>query len=175
MERQFTATVYIIEQQRTLLILHRKLNKWLPPGGHLDPNETPPEGARREAREETGVEIEFITQENIWIDRWNAKSFERPYLCLIEEIPSFNGAPAHQHIDFIYLAKPVGGIEAQNIREVAGMRWFTMEEIEALKPDEEIFAETQETLRSIFASQLQKKASVMSQSVLECGDLSPLS
>ena len=86
MERQFTATVYIIEAQRTLLIYHRKLQKWLPPGGHLEANETPPEAARREALEETGMEITFMMQENVWIDRWNARSFERPYLCLLEDI-----------------------------------------------------------------------------------------
>ena len=149
MERQFTATVYIIEQERVLLILHRKLNKWLPPGGHLDPNETPAEGARREAREETGIEIEFIRQENIWIERWNASSFERPYLCLIEKIPPYKDVAAHQHIDFIYLARPVGGVEKQNSDEIDGMRWFTLEEVEALKADEEIFVETQECIRNI--------------------------
>ena len=149
MERQFTATVYIIEQERVLLIRHRKLNKWLPPGGHLDPNETPVEGARREAREETGIEIEFIKQENIWIERWNASSFERPYLCLIEEIPAYKDVAAHQHVDFIYLAKPVGGVEKQNINETDGLHWFTLEEVEALKADEEIFVETQECVRCI--------------------------
>lgn len=152
MERQFTATVYIIDQERVLLILHRKLNKWLPPGGHLDPNETPAEGARREAREETGLEIEFIRQENVWIERWNARSFERPYLCLIEEIPPHKDVAAHQHIDFIYLGRPVGGVEKQNSDETDGMRWFTLDEIEALKADEEIFVETQETIRSILGT-----------------------
>lgn len=152
MERQFTATVYIISHQRVLLIFHKKLNKWLPPGGHLNPNETPAEGAKREALEETGIEIEFITQENIWIKRWNAQSFERPYLCLIEEIPAYKDFPAHQHLDFIYLARPIGGVETPNIDEIEQMRWFTLEEIEALEQDIEIFVETQEVLRTIFSS-----------------------
>lgn len=154
MERQFTASVYIIEQNRVLLILHRKLNKWLPPGGHLDPNETPAEGARREALEETGVEIEFIKQENLWIERWNACSFERPYLCLIEEIPAYKNTAAHQHVDFVYLATRIGGTETQNLQEIDGMRWFTLEEIEALPPDQEIFIETQEVIRSILTSSI---------------------
>ena len=149
MERQFTATVYIIDKEQVLLIYHRKLQKWLPPGGHLDANETPPEGARREAREETGIEIEFIRQENIWIDRWNAKSFERPYLCLLEEIPAHGDKPAHQHIDMIYLAKPIGGQETHNHEETEGLKWFSLEDLERLKPDIEIFEETLETLRTI--------------------------
>jgi len=152
MERQFVATVYIIQQQKVLLILHRKLNKWLPPGGHLDPNETPSEGARREVREETGVEIEFIKQENIWIEHWNASSFERPYLCLVEEIPAYKDTSAHQHIDFVYLARPVGGIEKQNVNEIDDMRWFSLNEIEALKADEEIFLETKEVIQMILGT-----------------------
>lgn len=152
MERQFTATVYILKEQQVLLIFHRKMNKWLPPGGHLDPNETPVEAARREAREETGLEINFIKEENIWIERWNARSFERPYLCLIEEIPAYKETPPHQHVDFIYLAHPIGGTEKENHQETQGMKWFTLEDIEQLVPDEEIFVETQQVIRKIFSS-----------------------
>lgn len=149
MLRQFTATVYIIDNHRALLIYHRKMNKWLPPGGHLEPNELPSEGAIREAMEETGLKIALIPQENVWIDRWNAKSFERPYLCLLEEIPARGDQPAHQHIDMIYVGKPVGGAEAINEGETGGLRWFSLEEIETLASDIEIYEETRQTLRKI--------------------------
>lgn len=150
MERQFTATVYIIHETHVLLIYHRKLNKWLPPGGHLDPNELPSEAACREAYEETGLHIKLISQENVWVDRWNAKSFERPFLCLLEEIPEHGDKPAHQHIDFIYLGYPIGGKEVQNEVETNGMAWFSLEQVEALESDKEIFAETQQVIKTIF-------------------------
>ncbi|MCE5317881.1 MAG: NUDIX domain-containing protein [Parachlamydia sp.] len=149
MIRQFTACVYIIENQRVLLIFHRKMNKWLPPGGHLEPNELPSEAAKREALEETGLEIALIPQENIWIDRWNAKSFERPYLCLLEEIPARADQPAHQHIDMIYVGRPIGGTETLNVCETDGLRWFSLDEIEAFGSDVEIFEETRQVLRKI--------------------------
>ncbi len=152
MERHFTATVYIIQDDKVLLLYHRKLQKWLPTGGHIDPNETPVEAAKREALEETGLEIELIRQENVWIENWNAASLERPYLCLLEEVPAYQHVPAHQHIDFIYVGRPKGGSELQNREETDGLRWFTLEEVEQLKPDSEMFAETQEVLRSIFTS-----------------------
>jgi len=152
MEKQFTATVYIIDTDRVLLVYHRKLQKWLPPGGHMKANETPPETAKREAFEETGLEIELIPQENIWINRWNANSFERPYLCLLEEIPAFGNQPAHQHVDFIYIARSVGGDIKQNPEETSGIKWFTLEEIQALKPDEEIFVETQQSIKHLLLS-----------------------
>jgi ADP-ribose pyrophosphatase YjhB (NUDIX family) len=146
MERQFVASVYIIDDNRILLIYHRKLCKWLPPGGHLNPNETPAEGARREVREETGLEIEFILQENIWINRWNASSFERPFLCLLEEIPAFGSLPPHQHIDMVYVARPKEGVLVENEKETAGIKWFSMQEIDSLKPDIDIFIETKEVI-----------------------------
>ncbi len=149
MNREFTTAVYIIENERALLIFHRKLQKWLPPGGHIDPNETPPEAAVREALEETGLHVELTRQENIWVEHWNAKSFERPYMCLLEEIPEHKGVPAHQHIDMVYIARPVKGTLLENPEETAGLRWFSWEEIEALESDIDIYKETQEVLKSI--------------------------
>lgn len=156
--RQFTATLYIIDQQRTLLIYHRKYNKWLPPGGHLEPNELPSEAAKREALEETGLEIELILQENLWIEQWTARSFERPYLCLLEEIPARPDQPAHQHIDMIYVGRPVGGTERCNVHETEGLRWFSLEEIEALDSGTAIFEDTKQTLRKLLAEPVFQEA-----------------
>ncbi|HEX4840280.1 MAG TPA: NUDIX domain-containing protein [Rhabdochlamydiaceae bacterium] len=143
MEKHFTATAYIVDQGKALLLMHPKLKKWLPPGGHVEINETPSECAKREALEETGLEIELIQQENLWLNFWNASSIERPYLCLLENIPAFGDKPAHQHIDMIYIARPLRGILLQ------GVRWFSLDEIETLIDDQEIFAETKTTLRHI--------------------------
>jgi 8-oxo-dGTP pyrophosphatase MutT (NUDIX family) len=149
MERQFTATAYVVENQRILLIYHRKLSKWLPPGGHVDLNELPTEAAIREVFEETGYHVELISQENIWIERLNANSFHRPFMCMLEEIPARPGCPAHQHMDFIYLAKLKGGEASPNPNEIDGIGWFNMLEIESMVSDVEIFEETKQTLRLI--------------------------
>lgn len=138
MERQFTATVYLFHENKVLLHPHAKLGKWLPPGGHLEPNETPPEAARREVREETGLEIVFIEQENLKVNAYNGVSIERPFLCLLENIPAHKDKPAHQHIDMIFLARPV------EIRDdLNDFRWFSYEELHEL----ELFPDVQEVLR----------------------------
>lgn len=149
MKRDFTSTVYILDRGKVLLIYHRKLQKWLPPGGHIDPDETPPEAALRETFEETGLKIELIPQENGWIEQANARSIERPFFCMLQDIPAHKDQPAHQHIDFQYLARPIGGEEKQNISETEGLLWFSLDEIEALEPEVEIFTATKDALRAV--------------------------
>lgn len=136
-DRQFTATVYIFHEKKVLLHKHEKLGKWLPPGGHLEENETPPEAARREVFEETGLEIDFLEQENLKVNAYNGISIERPYLCLLENIPAYKDKAAHQHIDFIYLAVP------REIKNVENFQWFSYEELQHL----EVFPDVAEVLR----------------------------
>jgi 8-oxo-dGTP pyrophosphatase MutT (NUDIX family) len=147
MERHFTATVYILQDENVLLLYHPKHHKWLPPGGHLEANETPPECAHREVFEETGLYIELVKEEHVWVHRPNAASCERPFMCLIENIPPHKGQGAHQHIDFIFLARPTGG----KLRggDPSQPRWFTLEEVLALQSDVEIFADTQEIISKV--------------------------
>ncbi len=152
MKRDFTATCHIICDDKVLLIYHKKLKKWLPPGGHMEADETPTEAAKREVFEETGLHVELISQENITISYQNAKSIERPYLCLLEEIPAYGDTPAHQHIDFIFLGYPVGGAKQANYDEVDDIRWFTLDEVQKLKSDIDIFADTQEIIQHIFST-----------------------
>lgn len=148
MLRQFTATVYVVHDEKVLLIRHRKLNKWLPPGGHLEDGELPHEAAMREAYEETGLTLSLLLQENLWIDRWNARILPRPYLCLLEEIPSIGSEPTHQHIDMIFVAQVDKGCSLEPCgTELA--RWFSWEEVACLAPDGDIFVETQETIRCL--------------------------
>lgn len=150
MQRQFVASVYIFADERILLIYHRKLQKWLPAGGHVDPDELPSEAAIREALEETGLEIELLSDEHLWVNRWNAKSFPRPFLCLLEEIPAYKDQPAHQHIDNVYIGRPIGGQEKINHAETEGLHWFSWEEIQPLEDDQDIFVETKSVLHTIF-------------------------
>ncbi len=145
-DRHFTATVYILQDQEVLLLFHPKLQKWLPPGGHIEVNETPSECARRETQEETGLEIEFIKEEHLWLNYANAYSTERPFMCLIENIPAHRDQPPHQHIDFIYLARPIGGTLLTHEQ----LRWFSLPKIELLESEVEIFAETKETINKLF-------------------------
>lgn len=138
-QKHFTATAYIIEDNKILLLPHPKLGKWLPPGGHVEENETPAECAKRETLEETGLEIVIVPQENLWIKESNAVSIERPYLCLLENIPPYKDQPFHQHIDFVYVARPLSG------HLLPDVKWFSWDEIKSLN-DDEMYLETKTTI-----------------------------
>jgi len=138
MKREFTATVYIIKQNKVLLHPHTKHGKWLPPGGHVEIDETPPEAARREVMEETGLEISFIENENIWIRSEYANSLERPYMCLLENIEKPH---PHQHIDFIYLAHV-----KEDKQPLSPFRWFTFEDALELT---NIYSDTLDTIKHL--------------------------
>ena len=57
-EAEVAAAAAIFDERgRILLVLERE--RWAYPGGHLEPGETPEQAAVREAREESGVEIEL--------------------------------------------------------------------------------------------------------------------
>lgn len=143
MKREYTATVYIVQDEKVLLIFHKKLKKWLPPGGHLEENELPTEGAIREAFEETGLQIKLIAEENVWIEkRFNCQSMQRPYLCLVENLPQIGNMPPHQHIDLIYVGEPIGGNLKLNDNETDDVKWFSINEIEDLEDDIFIFGDT---------------------------------
>ena len=148
MEKHFTTSVYILREDQVLLLKHPKLGKWLPPGGHIEADETPIEAALREVKEETGLSITLLSDEHVAINHWNATSFQRPFLCLLEEIPPYKDKEAHQHIDLIYLAKPNQGSTLQPIPDHP-LRWFSFEEVKELQDDEEIFAETKEVIHAI--------------------------
>ena len=52
-----TASAVVVGRRGTVLHLHKRLARWMQPGGHIDPGEEPPVAARREAVEELGLEV----------------------------------------------------------------------------------------------------------------------
>ena len=62
MSIQVCASCYVVdfEKKELLMIYNKKLGKWLQPGGHIEGDETPLDTAKREVKEETGIEFNPI-------------------------------------------------------------------------------------------------------------------
>jgi ADP-ribose pyrophosphatase YjhB (NUDIX family) len=119
--RDFTATTFVVHEGRTLLLLHRKLGAWFPPGGHIDPHELPDEAAVREVREETGLEVELLEPAR---PLGEVLVLPQPHCILLEDI-----GPGHQHIDLIYFARVRGGTLTHAEREAHAARWLSWDEL----------------------------------------------
>ena len=94
----------------------------------------PPKRQEEKYLEETGLLIEFIPDEHLQIDVSSAISLARPHFCLLEQIPAYGERLAHEHIDLIFLAKPIDLKE--HAEPVHTTRWFSLAEIEELQHEE---------------------------------------
>lgn len=129
-DRDFTVAVFVVDSGRVLLHYHSKLKRWLPPGGHIEPNELPDDAARREVLEETGVAATLIGEPSIDID----VPGQPRQLCRPAGIQLADIRPGHQHIDLVYLA--IGGpAEARD-----GVGWFAPDEWADLALTDEVRA-----------------------------------
>ena len=104
--RHFTATGFLSYDGYTALHWHR-LGKWLPPGGHLEANEDPVQAVLREIEEETGIPARVIETATAYVHRDRGR-VAPPASIGVYSIPRDARWPAaHQHIDFIYFARPL--------------------------------------------------------------------
>jgi 8-oxo-dGTP pyrophosphatase MutT (NUDIX family) len=121
-ERHFTATGYIVTRARTLLLWHHRLRMWLPPGGHLEPNEDPVQGALREILEETGIEAEVVAPRGLLVVD-EPQVIPPPEVILIEDIVR-EDQPFHQHIDHVYFARATRRVDFEAPIPHGPARWF---------------------------------------------------
>lgn len=140
MEFERTTAVYILNSDNEILMLnHKKLGVWLPPGGHVEEKELIHEAAIREVLEEAGIEVDFIYESSRFsgINDDRARLLPTPFLVELENLGD------HYHEDFVYLARARNSIIHN--RENHDMGWFSIEGAMALK----VFDNVREQLRYI--------------------------
>ena len=123
MTRDFTATTFVVQNGRTLLLFHRQIQEWFPPGGHIHQDELPCEAAIREVQEESGLEVELLATS---FPMGTVTVLSKPECILLEQI-----TPDHQHIDLIFFARVVGGELKVAESEAEGHRWCSPADLEA--------------------------------------------
>src|SRR5689334_17294149 len=124
----FTVAIFVVQDRKVLLIHHRKLNKWLPLGGHIELEEDPEQAALREAREESGLEVDLIGDRPPTTEP-GTRALIAPRFLDIHRITD-----THEHIGMIYWARPKAGALALASEEHHGIRWCSKEELDSLEP-----------------------------------------
>ena len=96
-----------------LFVRHSYRTRWGVPGGLLNRREEPAEAARREVREEVGLEVVLGGEPVVVVDA-------RP-----------------QRVDLVYRARPAPGVDLGVVRpvsaEIAEVRWFPPDELPELQ------------------------------------------
>ncbi|HEU4887852.1 MAG TPA: NUDIX hydrolase [Thermoanaerobaculia bacterium] len=126
MPGHITASCYIIDDAgRLLLHHHKRLDRWLQMGGHVEGDESPDLAALREGREESGLpDLVQMTDGIFDLD--------------IHPIPAAKGEPDHAHFDIRYLACTASPEAAVADRaESNDLAWVTLDRAAELMPGPE--------------------------------------
>ncbi len=115
----FTGSAVVTDGTRVALVHHRKLGRWLQPGGHVEPGDGQDllATALREAEEETGCPVV------------PHPAAPRPLDVDVHPIPSQGTEPAHLHLDvrFLVLTEQPEALRVDPA-ESRGVRWFEFDE-----------------------------------------------
>jgi len=112
------ATGFIVHDNKVLLILHKKLQTWLPPGGHIDPDEMPHDAVVREIQEETGLDVEI----------------QSPVPTVKGTVPvpfsaNRHNVGDHDHYSLDYLCKLKSTKISLQLTEIDDAKWFSADDL----------------------------------------------
>lgn len=114
-----TASAIVIDDavgaDRVILHLHKRLNFWMQPGGHIESGESAADGALREAREETGLEVSHPAG--------------GPHFVHVDVHP---GPRGHTHLDLRFVVLAPGVAPCPPAGESQQVRWFDFAEALAM-------------------------------------------
>ena len=103
-----TGSAVVAGPRGTVLHRHKRLGRWMQPGGHLDAGELPESAACREALEETGLEVRHVGGSPLLI-----------------HVDVHEAADGHVHLDLRYLLLADGDDLAPAPGESSAVAWFS--------------------------------------------------
>jgi len=138
-----TGSAWVLSHDRTqcLLVHHRKLNRWLQPGGHADGQNDIAAVALREAQEESGLQhLEIQHGDEI---PYNDGALV-PLDIDVHQIPARLDAEknvledAHEHHDIRFLVLAAAGQQLVLSEESHDLRWFSRQELLNITGEESV-------------------------------------
>lgn len=121
-----TGSAWVVNRERThtLLVHHRRLDKWLQPGGHAEDETDALAVAVREAEEETGLRVLPVSKAIFDVDA--------------HDIPARKRERAHVHYDIRYLMEADMTSRVVVSPESRAVEWVRMNQVAAMNTDESV-------------------------------------
>lgn len=110
-----TASGVVVGRRGVVLHRHRRLQRWMQPGGHLDQGETPEEAVVRECREETGLAVAHPAGGAVLV-----------------HVDVHRAAQEHVHLDLRYLVVAPDEDPHPGPGESQDVAWFSWDEATAM-------------------------------------------
>ncbi len=120
--RRFVATVFVVQNGKVLLTWHKKVQNWIPIGGHLEPNELPGDCAIREAKEESGLDVELKSPHT----KSATENLIQPAHIQLDQLK-----PDLENINFVYFGIVKSGECSKLDEDSKELRWFSKEDLSA--------------------------------------------
>ena len=128
MKIELITTAFIFYNDKLLLIKHKKSNKWLHVGGHVEADEVLDDALIREIKEEVNLDVE-IPQETVLGDTDYSKELAVPFYLHIHDTKENH---RHLYFDYIAITKNVKDLKIKN-EEILDYKWFTKKELQTNK------------------------------------------
>lgn len=119
--KEFLSTVYVVRNSKVLMTWNNKVNNWIPIGGHIEKNELPCSSVIREAKEESGLDIELVSP----FDKSKTGNLVQPVHIHLDHIKE-----DHKHINLIYFAVVKCGQCFEIDDEGKKLKWFSLKDLE---------------------------------------------
>lgn len=139
MAYEYVVGGYWVNDGKVLLVHHKKFDKWTPPGGHMEENETPADTIIREFMEEVRLPVEVIpAAPAAFAGDDRITPIPLPFHMDLEAVDGF----AVPTICYYYYVRPVNpDTELIHLEEeLHGLGWFSKEDLKELKTFEQVRA-----------------------------------
>jgi len=122
MKVHLTVQRYIFSEDKLLLIPHAKCGVWLPVGGHVEEDETCDQAMKREAKEETNLNIKFLQKKELSIVGTTKENLAMPFYVNVHSVGD------HNHYGPFYICRALNPEELNINKELNKFKWFIKEE-----------------------------------------------
>ena len=138
MAYKYFAAGYLIKDDKALLVHHKKFDKWTPPGGHIEEDETPNQALIREWKEELNLDIDILpAYESAFSGDTNATPIPMPFHIDLEkegfDVP---------HLGYFFYVKLLDENHIISIQEseIHNAKWFSKEDLAYLSTFDQVRA-----------------------------------